>query len=140
MNESSSRQEILPVTDLSVREAPMPPAELAYPAIGQGLLGRRHECGMLERLMAGVRAGRGQVLVLRGEAGAGKTALLNYMLKLAGGCQIIRAAGAESETGTDFEAETGGSRWCHHGAQDRGAMKVYRSRRPAPTQQCGVLW
>ena len=104
MNESPSRQEILPVTDLSVREAPMPPPELAHPRIRHELLGRRHECGMLDRLVAGVRAGQGQVLVLRGEAGAGKTALLDYMLKRAGGCQIIRAAGAESEMELAFAA------------------------------------
>jgi len=104
VNESSSCQEIPPAPDLTVREAPMPPPELAYPGIGQGLLGRRHECGMLERLVAGVRAGRGQVLVLRGEAGAGKTALLNYVQKLAGGCQIVRAAGAESEMELAFAA------------------------------------
>ena len=71
MNESPSRQEILPVIDLSVGEAPMPPSELAYPRIRHGLLGRRHECGRLDRLVADVRAGQGEVLVLRGEAGAG---------------------------------------------------------------------
>jgi predicted ATPase len=38
------------------------------------LLGRRSECQALDRLMAGVRAGQSQVLVLRGEAGVGKTA------------------------------------------------------------------
>jgi len=104
VNESPPIQEILPVTDLSVRETPMPPPEVAYPRIQHGLLGRRHECGRLDRLVAGVRAGQGQVLVLRGEAGAGKTALLNYMLKRAGGCQIIRAAGAESEMELAFAA------------------------------------
>jgi predicted ATPase len=81
MNESPSRQEIRP-----------------------GLLGRRDECGLLDRLVAGVRAGQGQVLVLRGEAGAGKTALLNYLLKRAGGCQVIEAAGAESEMELAFAA------------------------------------
>jgi len=104
VNESPSLQEILPVTDLNVREASMPPPELAYPGIRHGLLGRRDECGMLDRLVTGVRAGQGQVLVLRGEAGAGKTALLNYVLKRAGGCQIMRAAGAESERELAFAA------------------------------------
>ena len=104
MNESPSRQEILPSADLNVREAPVPPPELAYPKIRHGLLGRRDECGMLDRLVAGVRAGQGTVLVLRGEAGTGKTALLSYLLKQAGGCQIMRAAGAESETELAFAA------------------------------------
>jgi len=104
VNESPSRQEILPSADLNVREAPVPPPELAYPKIRHGLLGRRDECGMLDRLVAGVRAGQGTVLVLRGEAGTGKTALLSYLLKQAGGCQIMRAAGAESETELAFAA------------------------------------
>ena len=59
---------------------------------------------MLDRLVAGVRAGHSQVLVLRGEAGAGKTALLDYLRERAAGCQVIRAAGAESEMDLPFAA------------------------------------
>jgi hypothetical protein len=62
-----------------------------------GLLGRRSECETLDRLVVGVRAGRGQVLVLRREAGIGKTALLEYLLDRASGCRIARVAGIESE-------------------------------------------
>src|SRR5215469_7895095 len=51
----------------------------------------------LSALAAGVRAGGSEVLVLRGEAGAGKTALLEYLLEHASGCNIARAAGVESE-------------------------------------------
>jgi hypothetical protein len=36
-------------------------------------------------------------LVLRGEAGVGKTALLDYLVECASGCRIARAAGVESE-------------------------------------------
>lgn len=61
------------------------------------LAGRRGECGALDRLVAQVRAGRSQVLVLRGEAGIGKTALLDYLVERASGCRIARAAGVESE-------------------------------------------
>jgi ABC-type transport system involved in cytochrome c biogenesis ATPase subunit len=57
----------------------MAPPEIPYPPAGHGLLGRGDECGVLDRLVAGVRAGQSQVLVLRGEAGAGKTALLDYL-------------------------------------------------------------
>ena len=52
---------------------------------------------MLERLVAGVRAGQSRVLVLRGEAGVGKTALLRHLSTAASGCRIARAAGVESE-------------------------------------------
>ena len=61
------------------------------------LRGRRSECEALDRLVAGVRAGQRGVLVLRGEAGTGKTALLEYLVQRAVGCRIVRAAGAEPE-------------------------------------------
>src|ERR687897_1945037 len=66
------------------------------------LLGRRGECEALDRLLAGVRAGEGQVLVLRGEAGVGKTALLDYLLSGTSGCRVARAAGVESEMELPF--------------------------------------
>ena len=52
---------------------------------------------MLGGLVAAAKAGRSQVLVLRGEAGIGKTALLEYVLDRAAGCRIGRAVGVESE-------------------------------------------
>jgi DNA-binding CsgD family transcriptional regulator len=62
-----------------------------------GLLGRRTECDTLSGLVAAAKAGRSQVLVLRGEAGIGKTALLDFLLERATGCRVARAAGIESE-------------------------------------------
>jgi DNA-binding CsgD family transcriptional regulator len=47
--------------------------------------------------VAAAKAGRSQVLVLRGEAGIGKTALLDFLLVRATGCRVARAAGVESE-------------------------------------------
>ena len=47
--------------------------------------------------MASVRAGPSQALVLRGEAGVGKSALLEYLVQHASGCGITRSAGVESE-------------------------------------------
>ncbi|MGW0705531.1 helix-turn-helix transcriptional regulator [Streptomyces sp. NPDC002643] len=64
---------------------------------GAGLLGRRNECQALDDLVAGARAGRSGVLVLRGEAGIGKTELLRHLLDRATGCRTIRAAGVQSE-------------------------------------------
>jgi DNA-binding CsgD family transcriptional regulator len=61
------------------------------------LLGRRRECAELDRLIAAVRAGESRALVVRGEAGVGKSALLDRMTKSAIGCRVLRAAGVESE-------------------------------------------
>jgi len=61
------------------------------------LRGRRAECGSLDRLLAGVRGGRSAALVLRGEAGVGKTALLDYAVESAPDLRSVRAAGLESE-------------------------------------------
>jgi DNA-binding CsgD family transcriptional regulator len=62
-----------------------------------GFLDRGSERGVLERLVADVHAGESRVLVLRGEAGVGKTALLGHLSSAAEGCRIARAAGVESE-------------------------------------------
>src|SRR6516162_7214500 len=62
-----------------------------------GLIDRSSERDVLERLVRGVRAGQSRVLVLRGEAGIGKTALLGYLSAVAKGCRVIRIAGVESE-------------------------------------------
>ena len=62
-----------------------------------GLLDRIHEREVLDGLVAGVRAGQSRVLVLRGEAGIGKTALLERLSVAADGCRVARAAGVESE-------------------------------------------
>ena len=52
---------------------------------------------MLDRLVAAALGGESQVLVLRGEAGVGKTALLDELAQRAQGCRIVRVTGAESE-------------------------------------------
>ncbi len=62
-----------------------------------GLRGRQNECKVLSGLVASAHTNRSQVLVLRGEAGIGKTALLEFLIDNAGGCQLGRAAGVESE-------------------------------------------
>jgi len=61
------------------------------------LVGRRGENAVLDRLLRVVRSGRSSVLVLRGEPGIGKTALLGYLVERASGCCIARAAGVQSE-------------------------------------------
>jgi DNA-binding CsgD family transcriptional regulator len=64
---------------------------------GLGLRGRRTELAALDRLLAEVRAGQSRMLVLRGEAGVGKTALLDYLQEQASGFHVARAVGVESE-------------------------------------------
>jgi DNA-binding CsgD family transcriptional regulator len=61
------------------------------------LRGRRQESEELDRLLTGVRAGQSQVLVVRGEAGVGKSALLDHLAGRASACRVARAAGVESE-------------------------------------------
>ena len=61
------------------------------------LLGRRRESEVLERLLTDARAGRSGVLVVRGEAGVGKSALLDDLAARAEGFRIARAVGVESE-------------------------------------------
>ena len=62
-----------------------------------GLTDRRAECGVLDQLIDAVRAGGSRVLVVRGEPGVGKSALLDYLAGQAAGCRVVRAAGVESE-------------------------------------------
>src|SRR6187200_2092793 len=66
------------------------------------LRGRRDECAALDALVAGVRVGRSGVLVLRGEAGIGKTALLRYLIESASDLTVARAVGVESEMELPF--------------------------------------
>jgi DNA-binding CsgD family transcriptional regulator len=61
------------------------------------LTGRRRERDVLDRLVEAVRAGESQALVVRGEPGVGKTALLEYLVERASGCRVLRAAGVQSE-------------------------------------------
>lgn len=70
---------------------------MSSPLRATDLRGRLHECTSLDRLLDDVRSGRSRVLVLRGEAGVGKTALLEYLAAKASGCRIARAVGVESE-------------------------------------------
>jgi DNA-binding CsgD family transcriptional regulator len=61
------------------------------------LLGRRRECAEIDRLLADAAAGASQVLVLRGDAGVGKSALLSYLASRPAGWRIASAIGVESE-------------------------------------------
>src|SRR6201994_848019 len=71
---------------------------------GLALRGRRDECAVIDRLREGARSGRSGVLVMRGEPGVGKTALLDYAIESAAGLRIARMAGVESEMELAFAA------------------------------------
>jgi DNA-binding CsgD family transcriptional regulator len=64
---------------------------------GPRLLGRRSERAALEDLVASVRTGQSRSIVVRGEAGVGKSALLEHLVQHAPGCTVARATGTESE-------------------------------------------
>jgi DNA-binding CsgD family transcriptional regulator len=66
-------------------------------ARGASLRGRVDECGLLDGLLADVHRGQSRSLVLRGEAGIGKTALLQYLMDSASDLTVLRAVGVESE-------------------------------------------
>jgi hypothetical protein len=66
------------------------------------LLGRRSERDALDRLLEAVRGGEGRALVVRGEAGMGKSALLEYLAEHSVGCRVARATGAQSEMELTF--------------------------------------
>ena len=61
------------------------------------LVGRHRECGELDRLVEAVRAGESRAVVVHGEPGSGKTVLLDYLVRRAGGCRIARMVGMQSE-------------------------------------------
>jgi DNA-binding CsgD family transcriptional regulator len=64
---------------------------------GSGLAGRRAECRVLDGLVEEVRGGQSRVLVVHGEPGVGKTALLDYLAGSAEGFEVLRVAGVQSE-------------------------------------------
>ncbi len=86
------------------------------------LLGRGQECATLDRLLAEVRAGQSRALVVRGDAGVGKSVLLDYLAGQAAGCRVLRASGAESEMELAF---AGLHQFC-------GPLLEHRERLPAP--------
>src|SRR5580658_6799937 len=64
---------------------------------GHELTDRRAERDVLDRLVAAVPLGESRVLVMRGEPGVGKTALLDYLAGRAAGCWVLRVSGVQWE-------------------------------------------
>src|SRR5947209_4378135 len=76
--------------DTGVRRAP------------SGLVGREHERAVIGHVLARAREGEGASLVVRGEAGIGKTALLEYAADPARGMTVLSAIGVEAESELAF--------------------------------------
>jgi nucleotide-binding universal stress UspA family protein len=57
------------------------------------LVGRDRECALVDRLLERARAGAAGVLLVVGEAGMGKTALLDYAAERGDGMTVVRAVG-----------------------------------------------
>jgi predicted ATPase len=70
--------------------------------ISGALVGRERERAAIDRLLEVSARGESSSLVLRGEAGIGKTALLSYAADREGGRRVLRTAGAEAESDFAF--------------------------------------
>src|SRR5207244_4724449 len=87
------RRSELPCESLPRSEACMHTRSEPTPA----LVDRQRERQALDSLMEDLRSGRGRALVVRGEAGVGKSALLEYAAGAAPDMRVARAVGVESE-------------------------------------------
>jgi len=67
-----------------------------------GLIGRTRECQAVEDVLVRMRDGHSAVLVVRGDAGIGKTALLRHLVDAAAGFRVVHATGVESEMELPF--------------------------------------
>ena len=81
----------------------MPPGS-ASPGRATSLIGRDTECTELDSLLGALRRGESRSLVVRGEAGVGKTALLEYLTERASDCRIINVTAVQSEIEIAFSA------------------------------------
>ena len=68
------------------------------------LIDRHVERGLLDGVLRDVRAGKSRVLILHGDPGVGKSALMEYVAGQARGCRLVRAAGVESEMELPYAA------------------------------------
>src|SRR5205814_9597797 len=78
----------------------------AEPSLRSGamLLGREPELRAIDRVLADARLGRSAALVIRGEAGIGKTSLLRYAVERASAMRVLQARGVEFEADVPFAA------------------------------------
>ena len=77
---------------------------MAIGETAERLLGRQRERAVLERLLDTARDGHGAVLVLHGDPGVGKTALLEYAVEAGQDFRVVRTAGVQGEMKLDYAA------------------------------------
>jgi hypothetical protein len=94
-------------------------------AAAQRLRGRAKECAVLDWMIAEVRSGQGRAVLIRGDAGVGKSALLDYVVRRSTGCRVAQATGVESEMDVPF---AGLHQLC-------GPMLHLRDRLPVPQRE-----
>jgi hypothetical protein len=78
------------------------------------LRGCTSECAQLDELLAVARGGRSGALVLRGDAGIGKTALVEYVAAAGDGARVLRAEGVEAEVELTFAAAARAGSICRY--------------------------
>jgi hypothetical protein len=66
------------------------------------LVGRESECARVERLLSAAREGQGGTVLVRGEAGIGKTELLRFAIASAQGLEVLATTGVEAEVGRAY--------------------------------------
>lgn len=81
-----------------------PPGGSSAGRADAGILGRQSECRAIDEVLSRARGGSSGVLVLRGEAGMGKTTLLNYAIRSAADMEVVWIAGVQSESEFGFGA------------------------------------
>src|SRR5262245_18616813 len=83
-------------------EPNIPPQAEAAPGTASTLLGRAYECALIDEVLAGAMRGESGSLVLRGEPGIGKSALLDYAAEHAEEMTVLTTAGVEAEADLAF--------------------------------------
>ncbi len=99
-----SREPLVNLSETAYRSAIDGRTHLGTTPTPTDLIGRTRECRALEELLDAVRNGQSRVLVISGEAGIGKSALLNHLQGAAVGFQLLHATGVESEMELPFAA------------------------------------
>src|SRR5216683_2874434 len=82
----------------------MPPSSASSRGRGRPLIGRTAECRELDSLLQALRRGESHSLVIWGDAGIGKTALLGYLTERAADCRIISVTAVQWEMELAFAA------------------------------------